>query len=171
MPLTELLEVLRHDADARATALVNAARDDVSRIVAQAETGFAQRLAEAVKVREGELQAMAATEVETARGAAMRDVLLARAEALGKIFARARTLLAERAGDPALRPRWAEAIVEARSYIPAGEVVVRQPPEVAGVAVVAADGSIAIDATVGGLLTRLEPALAIDVARDLERGS
>jgi len=171
MPLADLLEVLRRDSDARATVLVAAAREEADRMVADAEARLARRMAEALKVREGALRTAAAAEVEAARGAAMRDVLLARAEALAKVFARARTLLAQRAGDPALEPGWTQAIAEARSYLPAGEAVVQRPPEVAGITVAAADGSIGIDGTTEGLLSRLESSLAVEIARELESGS
>jgi vacuolar-type H+-ATPase subunit E/Vma4 len=171
MALADLLEVLRRDADARATALVTGARDEAARMIVEAESKLARHLAEAVRVREGELRTAAAAEIESARREAMRDGLVARAEALARIFARARTLLATRAADPALGPQWARDIAEARSYMPAGEVVVRQPPEIAGLLVTAADGSVGIDATIEALLTRLEPALAIDVARELEMAS
>jgi vacuolar-type H+-ATPase subunit E/Vma4 len=168
MPLADLLEVLRLDADARATALVAASREEADRMVAAADRRLASRLADAITLREAELRAKAAGEVEAARRAATRDVLRARAAALATVFGRARAVLEQRAAMPGLRGHWAEAEIEARSYIPSGDAVMRRPPEVAGITLEAADRSMGIDSTVGALLTRLEPELAIAIARELE---
>jgi vacuolar-type H+-ATPase subunit E/Vma4 len=170
MPLSDLLEVLRQDAEARATALVATAREEAERLVAEAEHQLARRLTEAIKVREAELRASAATEIEAARQTATGDVLRARADAVAKVFARASGLLQQRALDPRLEGHWTEAVTDARSYIARGEAVVRRPPDLAGISVQAADGSVAVDGTVGALLTRLEPGLAIEIARELEAG-
>ena len=171
MPLADLLEVLRRDADARATAIVATAREAAERTVAEAEAQLAQRLAEAVRVREAELRRAAGVQVESARREAMRDALCARAEALAKVFARARHLLVQRTADPALEPYWAEAVADARTYIPNGDAVVERPPHVAGVNVMARDGSIRVDGTIEALMARLEASLAIEIARRLESES
>jgi vacuolar-type H+-ATPase subunit E/Vma4 len=171
VPLADLLEVLRRDADARATAIVATAREAAERTVAEAEARFAHRLAEAVEVREAELRRATGVEVESARREAMRDTLCARAEALAKIFARVRTLLVQRAVDPALEPYWAEAVADARTYIPSGDAVVQRPPDVAGITVTARDGSIRVDGTIEALFARFESRLAIEIARQLESRS
>jgi vacuolar-type H+-ATPase subunit E/Vma4 len=171
VPLADLLEVLRRDADSRATAIVATARAAAERTVAEAEARLAQRMAEAVRVREAELHKAAGVQVEAARREAMRDTLCARAEALAKVFARARSLLEQRAADPALELHWAEAVADARMYIPGGDAVVERPPDVAGISVTARDGSIRIDGTVEALFAQLEASLAIEIARQLEGGS
>jgi vacuolar-type H+-ATPase subunit E/Vma4 len=171
MPLADLLEVLRRDADARATGIVAAAQAVSERTVAEAEARLAEQLAEAVRAREAELRTTAAAEIDSARRDAVRDTLCARAEALARVFARARALLVRRAADPTLESHWADAIEDARSYVPGSDAVVGRPPDVAGITVTAKDGSVRVDGTVEALFARLEASLAIEIARELESGS
>jgi vacuolar-type H+-ATPase subunit E/Vma4 len=168
MALDYLLEALTREAEERAAETVAAARLETERILREARAGVERRLAEAVARREAELRAGAQGAIETARREAARDVLTARAEALARIFARARDILAERVRDPALEPHWSREAAEALTYVPGGNPVVRRPPAAAGVVVAAADGSVEVDGTVGALLARLEPRLAVELARDLE---
>lgn len=171
MPLDELLEALTREAETRATEMMAAARREADAILGEARAGTDRRLAQAVARRERELEAGAQGSIEAARREAAGDVLAARAEALGRIFARARELLAERVRDPALEPRWSGDVTEARTYLGGADAVVRRPPEAPGVIVASADGSVEVDGTVDALLARLEPELAVGLARELEEGS
>ena len=168
MALDQLLEALTREAEARAAETVAAARLEAEEVLREARAGTERRLAEAVVRRERELRAGAQGAVEAARREAAREVLATRAEALARVFGRARELLVERVRDPALEPRWARDAAEALTYLGGADAVVRRPPEVAGVIVAAADGSVEVDGTVGALLARLEPQLAVELARDLE---
>jgi len=167
MGLDHLLDALTREAEARVAEAVVAARLEADRLLREARAGVERRLAEAVAGREGELRAAAQGDIEAARRDAARDVLTARAEALARVFARAREMLAERVSDPGLEPRWSRDAAEALTYVAGGEAVVHRPPEVAGVMVAAADGSVEVDGTVGALLARLEPQLAVELAHDL----
>jgi vacuolar-type H+-ATPase subunit E/Vma4 len=168
MALDQLLEALTREAEARAAETVAAARLEAEEILREARARSERRLAEAVVRREHELRAGAQGAVEAARREAAREVLSARAETLARVFARARELLAERVRDPALEPRWSRDAAEALTYVAGGDAVVRRPPDTAGVIVSAADGSVEVDGTVHALLARLEPQLAVEVARDIE---
>jgi vacuolar-type H+-ATPase subunit E/Vma4 len=168
MALDQLLEALTREAEARASETVAAARLAAEGLLREARAGAERRLAEAVARRESDLRAGARGAIEAARHEAAHDVLTARAEALARVFARARELLTERVRDPALESRWSRDAAEALTYIAGGKGIVRRPPEAAGVVVVAADGSVEVDGTVAALLARLEPGLAIELARDLE---
>lgn len=170
MALDQLLEALTREAEARAAETVAAARLEAEAILREARAGTERRLAEAVARRERELRAGAQGAVEGARREAAREVLTARAEALARVFAKARELLVARVRDPALEPRWAHDATEALTYLGGADGVVRRPPEAAGVIVAAADGSVEVDGTVGALLARLEPQLAVEVAREMEAG-
>jgi vacuolar-type H+-ATPase subunit E/Vma4 len=169
MALDQLLEALTQEAETRAAETVAAARREAEALLHEAHAGAERRLAGAVARRESELRAAAQGAMEAARSEAAREVLTARAEALARVFGRARELLMERVGDPALEPRWSRDAAEALTYVGGpGNAVVRRPPDAAGVIVVAADGSMEVDGTVGTLLARLEPRLAVDLARALE---
>lgn len=170
MALDQLLEALTREAEARAAETVAAARLEAEAILREARAGTERRLAEAVARRERELRAAAQGAVEAARREAAREVLTARAEALARVFARARELLVARVREPALESRWARDAAEALTYLGGADAVVRRPPEAAGVLAAAADGSVEVDGTVGALLARLQPQLAVEVAREMEAG-
>lgn len=188
-----LLARLRADADAAIEARANAARAEAEALRREAREEAARRrdamLAQHVRDAERD-DALASDE---ARGRAWRALLVARADALDRIFAATASALNAQPSSPALRKRLAEQLTLALGYVPTGDAVVRAPaPAIdavraavagsgrAGLSVVPDDSvplglvvetpdrTFVVDATFARALERDRARLAIALVREVE---
>ena len=188
--MQELIETLEREAEARSESILAEAREAAARLEEDAEHELERRIEARIEVQARQLRREAGARVATARRAAEERVLTARAELLGIVFERAATRLAGIPDAPryaAAAPRQLERVL---SFLPrAGVEVVCDPATARAVGPVAArtearidarpgaapgilaratNGSVSVDATLGALLERLRPALAMEIAARVE---
>jgi vacuolar-type H+-ATPase subunit E/Vma4 len=191
MALRELVLALERDAEARLAAVRAEARAAASQLRAEASTQLARRRSMDLATRAAELDTVAREAIDAARRGAASRSLAARAEALDAILASARARLATVVPDATLQRGIQRDAAAALEYLGETAAVVRCPPawgpalrqslagrpgvrleesdEVgAGMIVLASDRHIEIDATLDARLTRLWPALAIELLRAVE---
>jgi vacuolar-type H+-ATPase subunit E/Vma4 len=191
MALRELLRALEKDAEIRVAAVGAEARAAADRLSADASARLEQRRAADLAAREVELRAAASEEIEAARREATRRALLARAEALHRVFTHARAMLTRLEPDLTLQAGVGREIDAAQAYLGTTAGVVRcshgwaatlktalagrsglrlEPTKGigAGMVVRAADGTVEVDATLERRLEQLWPRLAIELVRALE---
>ncbi|HEX6106359.1 MAG TPA: V-type ATP synthase subunit E [Gemmatimonadales bacterium] len=191
MALTELLQTLEDEARQRVNDLLAQARAEADRLRRESAAEGDRLRGVALHARETELRADAARRLEAARREATRQVLEARAAALGAIRARAEERLAAGAGDPAWLPRLRRDLAEGLRYLDAVPVVVEADAALLGelraagggrelrfeaatghhgLVLRSADGALTVDASLEARLERAWPALAMDLVRRLEEG-
>ena len=190
MALNDLLRALEEDGAARVEEVRARARAEAGRVRAGAEAEREGRRTAALGVRETELRAAAAREIEVTKRVAAARYLEARGGALTRIHARIRERLAARASDPAVLPLLRSDLARALEYAGDGPVVVEAAPAMVdelrvalngrrearfegtraegGLVLRAPDGSWLMDATFGTRLDRAWPRLAIELVRQLE---
>ncbi|HEU5041084.1 MAG TPA: V-type ATP synthase subunit E family protein [Gemmatimonadales bacterium] len=192
MALEELLRTLEDEARARVEEILGRARAEAAELRASADAALTARREAELHLREIELRAAAARELEARRRAATRRALEARAAALERVRQGAESRLAARAADPSLLPRLRADLAEALAYLGEGPAVVEAaaalheglrpslngrgqvtfaPATGGGVVLRMTDGSLVVDGSFKSRLGRAWPALAIEVARRMEEGS
>jgi vacuolar-type H+-ATPase subunit E/Vma4 len=188
--MQDLIRTLEREAEARSMAILDEARETAARMVEEAERELDRRVASRIDAREREWRRAAARRLSESRLGAAARVLTAREEFLRAVFARA----AARLGEISASPRYATAaralFERALSFLPpagvevvcdpltaraiapaageAGASVEARPDAAPGLLARATDGSVSIDATLGALLDRLRPALAMEIVARLE---
>lgn len=191
MAVKELIEALERKAEARAEAILEEARERAGKVRGEAAREGKRLERELLAERAAGWEAEAARRRADARARAEREGLLARAEFLDRVFARARERLAageippgyaegagravwaalRHLGERAARVECPEALVDRiRAGLDPGDSVevVARPDMAAGFRVVALDGSVTVDGTLAGELERRRPELAIEVLREHE---
>jgi vacuolar-type H+-ATPase subunit E/Vma4 len=186
-----LLAALRGEAEAQARQALADAEQEAARLRAASAARIAARRNAAVQARRRALRADDAGALAAATHEARAAVLTARERLVERVLAEARRLLPAALDAPEAGPVVERLVVEALAYVPHGEAVVRCSPGLleraraaaagrsavrvaadpdlpAGVLVRAADGSVAVDNTLGARLERLRPALAIEIVRGVE---
>ncbi len=187
MALQDLLDTLERDGAARARGILDAAQRRADEILAvadaEAERKRNARLAETTR----RLEAAAASETVSQRRKAQAVVLEARNALLDLVFAQAAGMLDNAARSDAYRAALPEHVRQALAFLDGCEAVVRCRPELAphvpagngvtpetdagvppGFVVRAADGSVTVDQTLPGRLSRMKPDLSIAVLARLE---
>lgn len=152
MPLGDLLEALKRDADAEVRAVTAAADADVARIDAESVRACSDCLAQAVRAATEEERVVAEARLAEADRRHRREVLEARAAMLERIRAAVKDEL-PRLLDDALRAKLRAAV---DAY---GEGTPRETPT--GYVIELADGT-RIDATLDAVLDRVWPRLAAE---------
>jgi vacuolar-type H+-ATPase subunit E/Vma4 len=191
MALADLLQALEREATARAEALVAEARGEADRLTAAHVAELAARRQRALADRELALRADGERSIIAARREAERAQLLARHELLARVHDRARQNLARHAETAQGRTAAGALVTRALTYLgempvnacaaPAlvatiqaactsrSNVAVAAAPDAGtGARLATADGSVEVDATLEGVLERLWPELAMDIARRAE---
>ena len=184
MPLEHLLDALKRDAAAQATALAAEASAQAAAITAESDGRATRRRTDVLSARRGELVAAMELALADTRRTARRAALDARARLLDRVFDTARGLFSAEVGAAPYRaalPHQLAAALRAAGDDPAvircsktlaPHVRAALPPESraevrvdAGVGpgfrVTAGGGVMEVDATLEGRLERLRPALAI----------
>ena len=194
MAIDDLLRTLTDEAEHRATALLEDARTEAARLVAEAEAARVRHGAEILERREAELRRAADRVVAGARRTAAATLLTARERALDRIFQRAEALLRSRAPGGAARACDSAHLQAALDALGGAAAVVHCAPEdvatvgaqlngIAGVAVIAdqsvgvglrvssEDGMVTVDAQALTLLERRRPEISVELARLLAEES
>lgn len=188
---TDLRSELRVRAERTAEEILAEARTRADRIEADAERQIEEKRHVVLTKKDRELQAEARAKVAAARHAAMRAVLLAKAEVVNRVLEEAKARLPTAAQRQAYRSVLERELGEAVSFLgeqggvarcskkleTAIRELARKLPNVSvqtddaiasGFRVVGADGSVVIDATLETRLDRLASTLAIEIHQGLE---
>lgn len=194
MGLEALLTHLHDETRTRAETVRREAVERARAMSEAAEADFSRRLAEGVAERERTLAEDAERRLSEVRREARRAVLAARERVLGRVYAAAEAAFERVVRNPAYHMRLEVELAQALALVPP-PAVVRCPPGLAevlaaaaaplghgpgalavnadarcgpGFVLTAADGSVAVDATLTARLLRAWPELAIEVLRALE---
>lgn len=194
MALEHLLAALERDTERHVASLRDEAERRAAAILQEAEADAADQLAAFERRRRAALAAGTDAEVAEAREDAIRRRLEARAELLGRVFARARDLLDTAAASETAHDVLVEQAREAVSFLGGTAAVLRCPPGLAaslgnvfpagtsveirpdpetpaGFTVSTADGHLTVDGTLAARLERLRPVLAVELAARAETGT
>jgi len=184
---------LHAETDAAVASRTAAARAEAEAIRQHARDEIAHRRALALEQFGREADLADAAAADETRQRTRRDLLVARADALTRIFAAAEEALNGCAGATVPAERLASLLSTALPYLPAGDAVVRAPSSIVatvrkvasssgregltvmpdetvglGLIVVTADRRLAVDATFVRALRRDRARLAISIAREVE---
>jgi vacuolar-type H+-ATPase subunit E/Vma4 len=192
MALEALLAALEQEAGAKATSMLDAARADADRILAQAEADMARRRKDALQLAGSGARAAEQARLAELRRTVRAAVMRTRAAMLDRVFERARALFGAASCDPAFRAALPRHLEEALAYAGAADAVtLRCRPELAaalgalvadrpGVTVVEDDAvgwgirlrddasGLEVDNTLDARLDRARGALAIELLRAVE---
>jgi vacuolar-type H+-ATPase subunit E/Vma4 len=191
-----LLDQIRAKAAASTANMVSAARADADALRAQSRERASRQRADAIAAHDrATAAALSRTRADTTARAG-RDMLVARAAALDRIFAAAERRTTSLASHPGLRDVLARAVSDGLAYMPEGaafvvcatsgaapvaaivtahgaeRLTVRIDESVpVGVIIEAADRSVIVDATLVKCVTRSRPRLSAEVARRILAGA
>lgn len=125
MSSVDLDTELRRRAEKAAEAIMQEARAEAARLLAEADRRIADRRREAMEDKEAECRAEARVAIAAARHEAMRDLLLARTRVVDRVIDRARDLLPEAAMRETYVSGVAEGLAEALEFVDSRGAVVR----------------------------------------------
>lgn len=188
---TDLRSELRIRAERTAQEILAEARARADRIEAEADRQIEEKRHAVLTKKDRELQNEARAKVAAARHAAMRAVLLAKAEVVNRVLENAKARLPAAAQSRAYRSGLERELREAAAFLgedggvvrcsktlePAlreaarelAKLSVRTDDEVkSGFQVVGANGSVVVDATLETRLDRLASTLGIEIHKRLE---
>lgn len=191
MALRELVLALERDAQDRIATVRAEAAAAAQQHVAEARAALAVRRSTDLATHSAELGASTAEALDAVRREAGTRTLTARKESLDGILARARALIVATVPEPEMRAGIARDAEAALQYAGPTDAVVRCHPDWApllrmvlarrpgvkveasnevgaGLVVRSADGAVEIDATLDNRLSRLWPAIAIELMREVE---
>lgn len=193
MGLKELIGELQRDAQDKADGIREAAQAEAAAILQATEREIAERSRARLDEQEEQEQTRARSEVASARQEALRQVLDARARLIGRVFDRTRALLGELSDSERYRKTVPGSVRRALEFVEGEQAIVRcsesnvramraalkgitrvkveSDAEVAnGFVLTDEAGTVTIDEQLEARLSRLEPALAIEIVGQLETG-
>ncbi len=190
MAQADLIAELHRRAGETANAIRQSAREEAERIASDADRAIEERRSSVLRSREDEYRAEARASIAAARHEAMRAVLLAQTRLVERVLDSARGLVPALIRDEAYLSQLPTELKEAIAFVGSENATVRcsdgleapvrealrAMPRVsietmnAGSGFVASGdgGSVRVDATLEARLSRLAPALAIEIHDRLE---
>lgn len=190
MALEHLIASLEDEAEAKIGAELDAARQEVARLEAEASGRIARLRAEALKERQVQLEQDAERIVAATRREARQKLLLARHHLLDRVLNRAVELAPDVARGPQYMLGLSDDLLGAMSYIGQAAAIVRCSPALAtevqallagheewklevdpalgpGFHVAAANGSVVVDRTLPRRLQLEEARLRLEILQEL----
>ena len=190
MAQADLIAELHRRAGETANSIRQSAREEAERIASDADRAIEERRSSVLRSREDEYRAEARASIAAARHEAMRAVLLAQTRLVERVLDSARGLVPALTRDEAYLSQLPTELKEAIAFVGSENATVRcsdgleapvrealrAMPRVsietmnAGSGFVASGdgGSVRVDATLEARLSRLAPALAIEIHDRLE---
>ena len=190
MAQADLIAELHRRAEETANAIRQSTREEAERIASDADRAIEERRSSVLRSREDEYRAEARASIAAARHEAMRAVLLAQTRLVERVLDSARGLVPALIRDEAYLSQLPTELKEAIAFVGGENATVRcsdgleapvrealrAMPRVsietmnAGSGFVASGdgGSVRVDATLEARLSRLAPALAIEIHDRLE---
>ncbi|MFW2389716.1 MAG: V-type ATP synthase subunit E [Polyangiales bacterium] len=191
MAESDLDTELRRAAEATAESILSAAREESARITSEAAQQIDERRSAQIRDKEAEYGGLARASVAAEKHDALQAVLVAQTTLIGRVLARARSLLPEMASSSTYLSELPEELREALQFVGGDSRVVRcskaiEPvvrdtlredagvsvelfaQEGTGFVVVGGDGSVMVDGRLDSRIDRLAPSLAIEIHKRLE---